>query len=229
MFGYVYTTYTEELELELAKGLEVFPNKIIHGNWSIAAGPALSVDLILSVAQQIPAEVVGGLITSAAKEVASFLKRKLSENEGYDLNSLNIQMTSYDVKVFGNGSDLPIQEIFTKVDSFVQRERKAGRLVGKVQLPCSVNENFEYESGRWLFEEANYSLWLVEYKDGAEIPYAAYDEANDILTLNPGITKSALFVIDGKISSTMNSGLVSSHRGGREMLVAKTSRQFIQE
>jgi hypothetical protein len=194
MSGYVYTMYAEELELELAENLEAFPNKIVHGRWSVAVGPALSIDLILSVVQQISAEVVGALVALAAKEVTYFLKRKLnSQNEGYDLNSFSIQMINYDAKVFGNGSDLPIQEILTRINLFVQREREAGRLVGSVQLPCSINENLEYESGRWLCDEANYSLWLIEYKNGSEVPYAAYDEANDVLTLNPIIAEGVSF------------------------------------
>lgn len=189
MFGHVFS---EELENELEGSLEEFPNKIVHGEWSSAAGPALTLELILSIANQLPAEIVGGMAMLAIEKTFSFLKVKLGSNEArYDLGSLVVQSKTYDVVIFGALNKLPIEEMLLRVDEFVISERNEGRLVSKIKLPCSLNREMEYESNKWI-SSPNYSLWLIQYKSSAVHENAVYDEINESLILNPKIARNSL-------------------------------------
>ncbi len=109
----------------------------------------------------------------------------------YALNSLRIDAGSYDVKIYRIEPHLPVEDILARVDSFVQEERSHQRFVGKVTLPCIVNRENEYEVNRCM-PEPSYSLWLIQYKNGVECTYGAYDDVNDVLTLNPVVAQSTV-------------------------------------
>lgn len=175
--------YTSENEVYLRSIMSDEPFPVyIRGQRGPAAGPDISCDVVIFIAQAIASGLVGQLATSVFLRIRDKLQRgkhrslSLRKAEIRTNNCSFVVLSSEEVSY--NGIDY--EGLLRRMAQFAEAERANGRNVSKIEAPCRL-EAYDYGWKIICDGEGNYSLWKVEYTDGKRWPYSIYDAANEAI------------------------------------------------
>lgn len=185
LYGHGYST---EIADEVRIALEDTPNSIVRGRWLSSFAPFLSLEVVLSIAQQISIDLIVVLIIGAIEKSISAASKRINKQKQIhasnkvSLRKVQISMPNYDLIFYCDSWKEIVDHgiIIEKVNSLVEEEEEHGRRVSKVVLPVSHNDD-EFQCGR-AFNSKNVSLWAVEYEEAAVNDPRVYDaESNCFL------------------------------------------------
>ncbi len=157
---------------------------IIRGQFAVAAGVSLGVDVVISLVTG----VTSGLIVEAIKGIMRKIRKAAKETLSSDchLGRMTIEMDTCDFVIATNGSagfyaeNVNYNELISRMMDFYEQELAAGHAIYRIEAPCNFNLSEDrLKSG--TSGVGNFSLWLVTYRYGSRWPCCIYDAINDVI------------------------------------------------
>lgn len=174
--------YSDEMSESLTEELSSFAPTICVGHKAPAAGPALLLEVVLRFIAEAAAEWAVGKVLDQIAE--SLSKQQCNEPTFGKVEiqagaySIVISDTSfiYDTVQKATSSTDDCLQMIPVIRKYVHSESRNGRRVGRVTLPCLIEETLSGK--RCIVGCGRSDLWLVEYDDCERLP-VVYDSATE--------------------------------------------------
>jgi hypothetical protein len=174
--------YTGEMSESLAEELSSFAPTTCVGHKAPAAGPALLLEVVLRFIAEAAAEWAVGKVLDQIAE--SLSKHRCNEPT---LGKVEIQTDAYSIVILdtsfiydavqkATSSTDDCLQMIPVIRKYVHSESRNGRRVGRITLPCSIEETLSEK--RCIVGCGRSDLWLVEYNDCERLPIV-YDSATE--------------------------------------------------
>ena len=185
------SSYSPELDKEIAKSIPSGIALSIQGEKAPAAGPELLVSLFISCARSVLVDyALGKLLDTVVASIARHIGHKpvisnvVCRTPSVEINVIDLSFLDERL-VQPEWSN--IDQIAAEANTLVKTERSRGRHVVRVTTPCEVVRSAS-QTAQCKVGSGNTACWLVEYSDKILNPTRAYDSRNSMFVELGGIT-----------------------------------------